>query len=188
MRRLFMSLALTGLLAGCSPAVNESVVPSTSATPSTNGLPADTADCRPQDLLLPSGEPLDLSGSWLGDDLGPYQFRQFGDCVWFVGQNATFSYVFHGRIAADFTVAGVWTTLSASDHLIGDIVNRGDTWVGTGSMVLNIEAGTGQTNADVVIRKLSDSNDPEFGPGYDINVTTWTKVDDQPDHPFPAIE
>lgn len=188
MRRLFIGLALTGLLAGCSPPVNESVPPSTSAAPHTSESPVVEADCRAQDMLLPSGEPLDLSGSWLGDDLGPYQFRQFGDCVWFVGQNATFSYVFHGRIAADFTIAGVWTTLSASDHLIGDILNPGENWVGTGSMVLIIEAGTDQTNADIVVRKLSDSNDPEFGPGYDINVTTWTKVDDEPDHPFPALD
>jgi len=172
------------VLVACSPAASGSPGPSASgAAPSSSA--AAQAGCQPLDLLLPSGDPLDLSGSWVADDLGPYQFRQFGDCLWFVGQNATFSYVFFGRVALDLTVSGSWATISASDHLIGDVMNPGDTHIGSGTMVLSIDLGAGASNADVVLRKTSFANDPDFAPAYDVHVTTWTKVDDTPDHPFP---
>lgn len=172
------------VLTACSPAATGSSGPSASAAAPSPSAVAQSG-CQPLDLLLPSGDPLDLTGSWVGDDLGPYQFRQFGDCLWFVGQNATYSYVFFGHVALDLTVSGSWATISASDHLIGDVMNPGDTHIGSGTMVLTIDLGAGASNDEVVLRKASFTNDPGFAPEFDVHVTTWTKVDDTPDHPFP---
>ncbi len=181
-RRAAVGLALVGLLAGCSLASSPSAIPTGSpAIPSASA--EARASCKPLDLRLPSGELVDLTGSWLGDDLGPYEFRQFGNCLWFVGQNATFSYVFYGHLTADFTINGVWATLSASPHKIGDVTNPGDTWIGSGTLSLTIDLAA--ANAEVVIRKVGFTNDPGFEPTFDIHVTTWTKVDEAPDHPFP---
>ena len=182
-RRAAVGLALIGVLAGCSSTSSASASPTASAVPS--GSAGATASCQPLDLRLPSGELVDLTGSWLGDDLGPYEFRQFGDCLWFVGQNATFSYVFYGHLEADFTIDGVWATVSASPHKIGDVTNPGELHIGSGTLSVSIDIGTAATNAEVVIRKVGFTNDPGFEPTFDVHVTTWTKVDDQPDHPFP---
>ena len=151
-------------------------------------MPTDSglAECEALELVLPSGEPLDLTGSWRGNDLGPYEFRQFGDCLWWVGQNATFTILFFGYLDADFTASGNWATVAASDHVIGGVRNPADLYIGTGTLTLKIEAAAGSTNADVTVTKLSDTESPEFAPGYGIDVTTWVREDDTPDHPIPA--
>lgn len=151
-------------------------------------LDAPPAECQPLDLVLPSGEPLDLSGSWQANDLGPYQLRQFGDCLWWVGQNATFSLVFFGHLNSDFSVTGEWATVSASDHVIGGIRNPADLYIGTGTLSLRIEIGGAGTNSDVRLVKVSESDNPDFAPGYGIDVTEWTRVDGFPDHPLPTPE
>jgi hypothetical protein len=147
---------------------------------------ADLGECQPLDLALPSGEPLDLTGSWLGDDLGPYELRQFGDCLWWVGQNLTYTYVLTGTLAPDFTITGRWATIAASDRRIGTAVNYGYNWIGTGSIVLRVEFVDQGTNDDVVLTKIDISEDSGFEPGFPIAVTRWTRVDGDPDHPIPA--
>jgi hypothetical protein len=153
-----------------------------------SGAPTDTAlaGCQPLDLVLPSGELLDLTGSWQGNDLGPYQFRQFGDCLWWVGQNATVSVLFFGQVDPDFTVSGDWATVAASDHVVGGVRNAADLYIGAGTLSLVIEIGAGGTNADVTLAKVSETDHADFAAGYAFDVTVWVRVDDRPDHPIPG--
>jgi hypothetical protein len=146
----------------------------------------DEVNCQPIDMSLPSGEPLDLTGSWEGNDLGPYQLRQFGDCLWWVGQNNILSVLFFGHLRTDFTVRGRWATIAASDHDVGGTRNSADLYVGSGVLVLDVVVGEDGTNADVSLTRTAIIDSPDFGPGYEYGVTTWTRVDDTPDHPIPG--
>ena len=188
--RAGIALLLMGLVTACVPASSApsagSPAGSGSDAGATDGAVAELGDCQPLDLVLPSGEPLDLTGSWEGNDLGPYQLHHFGDCLWLVGQNATFTLVFVGRINSDFTIDGRWATVAASDHVIGGVRNEAELYTGTGSMTLSIVIGDGGTNGDVGLEQMEETDNPDFGPGYSLDVTIWTRVDLEPDHPIPA--
>lgn len=179
-------MGIVAACAACSLASGPAAPSATVAAPSEAPSQAASAACQPLELVLPSGEPLDLSGSWQGDDLGPYQLRQFGDCLWWVGQNATFSILFLGRLDSGFTVTGNWATVAASDHVIGGIRNPADLYIGTGTLSLEIEIGAEGTNADATLRKVDETDSADFAAGYGLDVTTWTRVDDTPDHPIPS--
>ena len=103
-----------------------------------------------------------------------------------MGQNGTFTYVFQGRLNPDFTITGRWADIAASDHLIGDTINRRRFWIGTGTATMAIEAGSSGDNASITLKKESETVDPEYRPAYPIAITTWTRVDDTPDPPFPT--
>jgi hypothetical protein len=178
------------MVIACSPSGSE---PAGSATPSAIAQASpgsvaseDEVNCRPIDMSLPSGEPLDLTGSWEGNDLGPYQLRQFGDCLWWVGQNNILSVLFFGHLRTDFTVRGRWATIAASDHYVGGTRNAADLYVGSGVLVLDVVVGEDGTNANVSLTRTAIIDSPEFGPGYGYGVTTWMRVDDTPDHPIPG--
>jgi hypothetical protein len=175
----------------CSTPAGEpsgSAIPSASAQASSAAAASDDeVNCQPLDMRLPSGEPLDLTGSWLGNDLGPYQLRQQGDCLWFVGQNNILSVLFFGHLRPDFTVQGRWSTIAASDHFVGGTRNPADLYVGSGTLALEIVVGEGGTNADVSVIRTAINDAPDYGPGYEYGVTSWTRVDDTPDHPIPGI-
>ena len=42
------------------------------------------------------------------------------------------------------------------------------------------------TNEDVGLEQMEEADSADFGPGYSLDVTTWTRVDFDPDHPIPA--
>jgi hypothetical protein len=184
--RFAVVLTLVGILTACSPASGPADASASVPEPSAAPTGATIAGCQPLDLVLPSGEALDLTGSWQGNDLGPYQFRQFGDCLWWVGQNVTFSILFFGHLDPDFTISGSWATVAASDHVIGGIRNPADLYIGTGTLSLEIDVGDGGTNADATLTKVAETESPDFAPGYSLDVTTWVRVDDQPNHPIPG--
>jgi hypothetical protein len=184
--RFLVGLALVGTIAGCSPASGSPAPSAIASEPVAASADAGLAECQPLDLVLPSGELLDLTGSWEGNDLGPYQLRQFGDCLWWVGQNATFMMLFFGQLDPDFTVTGNWATAAASDHVIGGIRNPADLYIGTGTMSLRIEVAGGGTNADVTLTKVAETDSEDFAAAFPVDVTTWVRVDDTPDHPVPG--
>ena len=183
LRAALAAAALAGAVAACSGSPSGSPSPSAASAGASPAGEATTETCAPIDLLTPSGEPVDLTGTWQGDDLALYQVRQLGECVWLIGQNGTYTYVFQGRLQGDFGVVGRWAVIAASDHLIGDIVNRGRFWIGTGTATLQIEQGTDQATT---LAKHHETVDPQYSPEYPIALTTWTRVDDEPDHPFPS--
>jgi len=98
------------------------------AAPSpTASAEADFAGCLPIDLILPSGERLDLTGTWVGGST-IHHVRQAGDCVWWVGisdlpseaPGESWLNSFQGHLTSDFTLSGIWadvyTVVSGSLH------------------------------------------------------------------------
>lgn len=88
--------------------------PDASASP-TASAEAGYAGCLPIDLRLPSGNPLDLTGTWVGGST-IHHLRQVGDCVWWVGisdlpgeaPGASWMNSFQGHLSSDFTLSGIW--------------------------------------------------------------------------------
>jgi hypothetical protein len=105
------------LLAGCAATETPAASVEESATP----FPA--AGCEPNNLVLSTGEPLDLTGSWDGG-VFLHHVRQIGDCVWWIayarwpgiepGDLATLT--FSGRLAEDFSLTGTWAAVVAPDQ------------------------------------------------------------------------
>lgn len=176
-------LAFATLLAACSSAT---ATPSPSAAGPTNEQAAVTEQCNPIDLRLPSGDEVDLTGSWQGDDLAPYEMRQFGDCLWWVGNNPVFTYVGFVHLNSDFTLAGEWATIAASDVTTPSNQSRAREWIGAGTIQIELVLSDEGTNATLELHKVSYTNAPGFAPVYDIHVGSWTRVDDDPDHPIPT--
>jgi hypothetical protein len=115
MRHLLTGLAIVGVLVlvGCSTA---SPSPSGSDSPGPSAVAAPAADCRAIDLMSPSGERVDLTGTWQGGVM-VHHVRQTGDCVSWIGYGTwpgtefgeIGTLVFLGRLAPDFSVRGQFT-------------------------------------------------------------------------------
>ncbi len=87
------------LLTACTPG-SPSIPPS--AGSSAPGTAASL--CEPIDLLTPAGTPIDLSGTWYGNDETYYSLQQSGDCLWATGANDRYVLVMRGTLQRDFTV------------------------------------------------------------------------------------
>jgi hypothetical protein len=97
-------LALVFSASGCG-AATASNEPMRSPTPRAE---ASSSGCAESDLRLPSGGPVDLTGTWHGDDDAYWVVVQIGDCVW---ATATDEYLdgywqvsLRGNVRTDFTV------------------------------------------------------------------------------------
>jgi hypothetical protein len=108
----FVVAIVVGLATGCSASDS----PTPTATPSASLAAEDI--CPEVDYRTPSGEPLDLTGRWLANDLGSYYMTQDASCLFWFGQSrpegddpagAYWSNVFSGRIVSSFEVAGPWS-------------------------------------------------------------------------------
>ncbi len=106
--------AIAILLAGCgeTTAAPSATVPG-SIAPGPLGPPG-TSTCREIDLRLSNGDPLDLTGTWLGDDASYWTFTQLDDCVWATAtdqygpSDGSFTYwqiYLRGTLAHDFTIS-----------------------------------------------------------------------------------
>lgn len=115
--RYFAACLVLTLLIGCTATTSPgSGGPSAAASPNTDQGSAGT--CRPIDLRSPTGERIDLTGTWEGG-IFLHHVRQVGDCVWWIGyarwpgtepgELATLT--FFGLLASDFTLSGNWTTI-----------------------------------------------------------------------------
>ena len=115
--RSFTVWLVAATLVGCSASPSPgSEGPSTFASPVIDAGSADT--CSPIDLRSPTGERIDLTGTWEGG-IFVHHVRQVLDCVWWIGyarwpgtepgELATLT--FFGHVASDFTLSGTWTTI-----------------------------------------------------------------------------
>ena len=111
LKRLPASLVVLSVLAACGSTGDP---PSDSPSP-TASAEAGFAGCLPIELLLPSGEPLDLTGTWDGGST-IHHVRQAGDCVWWVGisdlpgeaPGESWMNSFQGHVKSDLTLSGIW--------------------------------------------------------------------------------
>jgi hypothetical protein len=172
-------LGLAIVLMGCVPATS---APTSSASgsllPSALAVP-ETSVCRDVDLQLPNGDPLDLTGTWLGDDAAYWMVAQVGDCVWGTASdeytfpplsNVYWQIYLRGTLLPDFTIPIEYAYSPFS-------VGRGSV-AQYGHAVLSIEFGTG--DSPLTLRKTdgttcNENNVCPFGMAT-LQTTTWTLV------------
>jgi hypothetical protein len=103
------------VLAACSSATDGTPAPTHSAAPSPE---AEDLDCSGQEMRTPSGDLLDLSGTWEGGSTTFY-LRQHNHCVWWMGVSAfpnqapgdCFTNTYAGRLGDDFFLRGEWASI-----------------------------------------------------------------------------
>lgn len=107
----WVPLLVLSMLVACARTVGP---PGASPSPIASAQ-AGFAGCLAIDLRLPSGDRLDLTGTWVGGST-IHHMRQVGDCVWWVGlsnlpgesQGESWLNTFQGHLTSDFTLSGVW--------------------------------------------------------------------------------
>lgn len=180
------SIALIALGVACTgPAALGAPTQAPTGSPVTS-----TTDCPDIDLRSPSGERIDLTGTWEtereGNRAGIYFVRQIGECVWFAGglprpggttaggPLGFVTVVFQGRAGADFLITGSWV----------DVRYEG---VGTpgsgGNITLQIEFGQQPGNLRLVY--IGGSGQPFVEPGY-REEQSWIKISDGGAYPPPS--
>lgn len=125
-------MGLMGALASCAPTGQESTAPS---SPEQSALEA-ADQCSTFELRSPSGNVVDLTGSWISEHQLVYYAFQAGDCVWMGGGFETsttpdiwrfggmgpWTTSFRGHVNAQFRVVGDWADVRTAG-LVG--FNRG---------------------------------------------------------------
>jgi len=188
-RRLAGLLVAVALVA-CAPSA--SGAPVASATPGASAAAgADQSTCRDLDLRSPSGEQLDLGGTWLGNDDAYWLFTQVGDCVWatatdhygsdpLYGEDIYLQEYLRGYVQTDFTLP--------IEFAYSPIGNR----VGPryGHAMFQIEFGAGGDAEALTLRKVGGctaSGDPPCSDGEaSFQVTLLTRVDSSVTLPAPS--
>jgi hypothetical protein len=167
--RWFAGALVVALLVGCTTSPSPgSEGPSAAASPIIGSGSEDT--CSPIDLRSPTGERIDLTGTWEGG-LFVHHVRQVLDCVWWIGyarwpgtepgELATLT--FFGRLASDFTLSGNWTTIvrPSGPSAYYDGPQEGDVAFtirfdrDTGRATILTRVGAGTTNAEYPADELS---------------------------------
>jgi hypothetical protein len=173
-------LAVLGLaiaLMGCVPATSApSSAGSGGQQPSGSAAPA-TSVCQDIDLQLPNGDPLDLTGTWLGNDDAYWMLTQLGDCVWgaasdlygFPGSQTYWQIYLRGTVLPDFTVPIEYAYSPYSDG--GDVSHYGQA-------VLAIEFGA--ADGSLTLRKSAGTSCEDEDPCPPLvgtlQTTAWTLV------------
>jgi len=121
----WLALLVAAGMVACSPVASPAASgPAESASAAKPAPGASVSECTPIDLRTPTGERLDLTGTWEtekeGTRAGVYFLHQVGSCLWWSGaypkRDDDLSYgplnyltnVFRGTVVPDFTVAGEW--------------------------------------------------------------------------------
>ena len=123
-------LFVTVVLVGCSSPTPVTPTPNAS-TPSP---PSAVLDCSGGEIRTPSGDLLDLSGTWTGGSSTIY-LRQLDHCVWWFGLSEfanqapgeCFSNTFTGRLGADNTLSGEWASIVLGGGECGGTPQSGST-------------------------------------------------------------
>lgn len=171
------SIALLALGVACTgPA--ESGAPTLAPT----GSPGiATHDCPDIDLRSPSGDRINLTGTWVtereGTRAGIYFLHQVGDCLWFAGglpwrgepDSETLglqTVVFQGRVGSDFVIAGRWI----------DVRYVGVGGLGSGGNI-TLRIDFGEEPGELRLVYLDGSGQPFVEPGV-REEQSWIKISD----------
>ena len=162
MNRLVVALAVTALgasLAACG------------AGPQASG----DAGCPPVQRSGPDGQPVDISGTWSGNDGGVYYIKQIGTCVWWSGLSN-----FDGQYPGQEWVMTYRGTMNEDGVISGDFVDVKSTNPGSGT--ITIEARIDQVNGQGVIQLYRTAST-----GHAIGVTFWQPMADPTPSQVPAV-
>jgi hypothetical protein len=130
-------------------------------------LPSGAAACPPVQVSGPDGLPLDLSGTWSGNDGGLYHIKQVDSCVWWSGLS---NFVEQGQYPGQEWVMVFRGTMNSDGVINGDFVDVMSTNPGTGTMM--IEARIEQVEGVGSVVNLYRTGQT----GHEIGVTFWTRA------------
>lgn len=156
-RRTRATALLAGILALSLIGCGGSVTPAASLDGS----------CPPVVIRDASGNTIDLTGTWSGNDKGRYELRQVNSCLTWVGLSDfpdqsvgdTWITTFRGQIAADRTITGEFLDVSGGNP-------------GSGTFKLRIDDSPNAVQG-YVINRVSAT-------GSDYGGTFWERVREQP--------
>ena len=150
-RSLLVTTAALVLVAACS-----------GAAPQPSG---DPANCPAVQVSGPDGQPLDLSGTWSGNDGGLYYIKELGTCIWWSGLS---NFTDQGQYPGQEWVMVFDGTINADGVIVGDFVDVKSSNPGTGTMT--IEARIDQVNGQGVVNLYRTA-----ATGHAIGVTFWQR-------------
>jgi hypothetical protein len=153
--RSWVVLLLLSMLVACATTGE----PAGASSSPISSADAGFAGCLPIDLLLPSGERLDLTGTWVGGST-IHHVRQVDDCVWWVGVSdlpgeapgESWMNSFQGHLNSDFSLSGIWADVYTE--------RSGNLHEGRTTFVIQT---TGVDGADSIVLEQDDSNVFEHG-------------------------
>ena len=163
MNRLGLALLLTALAAIAAACG--------AGTPQASG----DAGCPPVQRSGPDGLPVDLSGTWSGNDGGLYYIKQIGTCVWWSGVSN-----FEGQYPGQEWIMTFRGTMNEDGVIAGDFVDVKSTNPGSGTITL--EARIDQVNGAGVIQLYRTAST-----GHQIGVTFWQPVAEPAPTEVPAV-
>lgn len=161
-RLIAVSIALVALIAACD-----------ASAPTGSGAPEA---CPPVAVTGPDGQPVDLSGSWDGNDGGLYYMKQIDSCLWWSGvSNFATQYpgeewimTFKGHITSDGVIRGDFVDVKSGNP-------------GSGTMTISIRVDQVENVGPVVNLYRTEST------GHEIGVTFWRRATPSPSpEPSPA--
>jgi hypothetical protein len=178
--RIAAALALVAIVVG---GCNGGGAASPSGSPPADVSPAASpaaSSCRPTELRTPSGDLIDLTGTWFGvDDQTYYSFLQIGRCVWASSTGGPHVFdqarlccqelVLHGTVASDFTIAVDFAYVPLECE-VSLTPCRGE--VGTATLKIEIESGP--DGEVLTLRKVGGASALERA--SNLGVTLWTRV------------
>ncbi|MEK6192322.1 MAG: hypothetical protein AABM41_08365 [Chloroflexota bacterium] len=124
-------LAVIGILAFFAAACGLAD-PTPSLAPG-ESVQAEDPECRPIDILGPSGTGVVLTGVWRSNDFGVYDLHQTGSCLYWLGMSqysgeepgSSWTTVFSGILQSDFTIVGRWADVPFNPDIPADSLGRG---------------------------------------------------------------
>lgn len=154
------------LLAACTNRTPGSGSPLESAGASSERA---ALDCTPLDLRMPSGELIDLTGTWEGGATVHY-VRQIGDCVWWIALSDWpdqalgdfYSITFSGHLSPDFTLQGNFAAILRPNMVGVPISPRGH-------VKFEIDVPEPNSKEPLTLRQV-DVIDPSEGGYVDITL------------------
>jgi hypothetical protein len=179
----FAAIALMTVLGmACRPSVPLSSSPASPGASAAQASAPTAAACAPVDLRRPSGEALDLTGTWQGARSVTF-VRQVGSCVsWIALSNnpnqelgAWAMSTFRGDIGSDFTLSGAWTWIVRPLGVPGQM---------GGSVTFEIELATVNGEETLVLRSTTTA--PQGGGGGPYGAATLERAGPLP--PSDAID
>jgi len=163
----FATIALVAVLGmACGPSVPLSSSPGSASpgAPAAQASAPAAAACAPVDLRLPSGEELDLTGTWQGARSVTF-VRQVGSCVSWISLSdnpnqelgAWAMVTFRGQIASDFTLSGEWTWIVRPLNISGPLGE---------SVTFEIDLATVNGQETLVLRSTTTASQGQGGGPY----------------------
>jgi hypothetical protein len=115
----------------------------------------------------PDGLPLDLSGTWSGNDTGLYYIKQVDSCIWWSGVS---NFIEQGQFPGQEWIMVFRGTMNSDGVINGDFVDVKSTNPGNGTLTIEAKIEPVEGGSPVVNLHRTGQT------GHQVGVTFWTRV------------